>query len=500
MNKKKVLSTVRYVASTKPVFFLSEITAYFDDPMTVSRIYGIIRPELTRLGLTAKENAGDVEISRIVLPQPYLLNREEQERTEAFFTARSIPAALDRGIGCYLSKKVGKDWTDPAILERLRRAIVAQKDDYWKASHKRSLKYTKGYSVLGYLAYHFPVYFMQTERLLAKLARDGMLKNTMTILDAGTGPGVVPLAIADFYSRLDSARATVWSVERSEEHLEAFTFLAREFVKKSAGVEIMPPIKADLRDVNISHVPEKIDLLIFSNVLNELPDSTLDTRAGIVARLAERLAPDGSVLIIEPADEENATRMRSLTIALATYGLSIHAPCSFIWGTPCTAPRCWSFESAPAIRMTTVMEALARCEDSYRYVNTDIKYSYAVLRKDGQRRSTYRISPGSKFLRLSRIHLHVGKRVNVAGLKMSGELGDARNHVFKICDGTARTPVYAVLPSYHITPKNDLITSAPYGTVLELRNVLVRYNKGHDAYNLLVSRNTEIRIPDSGNR
>ena len=139
--------------------------------------------------LRQKKTPGDVEISRIVLPQPYLLNREEQERTEAFFTARSIPAALDRGIGCYLSKKVGKDWTDPAILERLRRAIVAQKDDYWKASHKRSLKYTKGYSVLGYLAYHFPVYFMQTERLLAKLARDGMLKNTMTILDAGTGPG-----------------------------------------------------------------------------------------------------------------------------------------------------------------------------------------------------------------------------------------------------------------------------------------------------------------------
>ena len=83
---------------------------------------------------------------------------------------------------------------------------------------------------------------------------------------------------------------------------------------------------------------------------------------------------------------------------------------------------------------------------------------------------------------------------------MSGELGDARNHVFKICDGTAKTPVYAVLPSYHITQKNDLITSTTYGTVLELRNVLVRYNKRHDAYNLLVSRNTEIRIPDTGNR
>jgi hypothetical protein len=50
-----------------------------------------------------------------------------------------------------------------------------------------------------------------------------------------------------------------------------------------------------------------------------------------------------------------------------------------------------------------------------------------------------------------------------------------------------------VLPSYHITPENDAITSASYGSVLELRNVLVRYNKAHDAYNLLVSRNTGIR-------
>jgi hypothetical protein len=52
--------------------------------------------------------------------------------------------------------------------------------------------------------------------------------------------------------------------------------------------------------------------------------------------------------------------------------------------------------------------------------------------------------------------------------------------------------VYAVLPSYRITPENREIVSAPYGSILELQNVLVRHNPKHDAYNLLVSRNTGI--------
>jgi SAM-dependent methyltransferase len=354
------------------------------------------------------------------------------------------------------------------------------------------LHYIKGYSVLGYLAYHFPVYFIQTEHLLLKIALDGLLKKSMTILDVGTGPGVVPLAIADFYSRLDDAQATIYSLERSEEHIEAFTYLRDAVVPKGDRVSIKSPIKTDIRSLDLTKLPEKIDLVIFSNVLNELPDATMDIRADIVAQISERLAPDGSILIVEPADEENATRMRSLTVALQKKGLSIFSPCSFIWGSTCTAPRCWSFETAPAIKLSRLMETLAHCEDSYRYVNTDIKYSYAILRKDGRKKENFRLPVGSKFLRLSKLHLHVGKRINVAGVKMSGELGDARSHVFKLCDGTAKTPVYAVLPSYHITPENDLITSAPYGSILELRNVLVRYNKTHDAYNLLVSRNTRV--------
>ena len=492
MIDKQLISTIKYVAGTKPVFLLSEIIPYLDEPLSVHQIHAILDPELKSMDLIAVKKGGDYEICRRRPSIPYIMNPEEKERLNTFLAGRSLPPRLEEGIEEYLTKKVGKEWSDPLITDRLRKAIVAQKDDYWRAAHTRSLKYTKGYSVLGYLAYHFPVYFMQAEYLIAMLAREGLLKESMTVLDVGTGPGVVPLAIADFYSRLDTAQAVIHSVERSEEHIEAFMYLREQFTKKGANASIKPPKKMDITSPDLAAIPENVDLMIFSNVLNELPDTTVDSRADVVAKLAGHLDPEGSILIVEPADEENAMRMRALTVALAAKGLNIYSPCTFIWGTPCTAPRCWSFETAPSIRLTRLMETLAHCEDSYRYVNTDIKYSYAILRKDGRKKEACRLPAGSKFLRLSKIHLHVGKRINVAGVKMSGELGDSRSHVYKICDGTARTPVYAVLPSYHITPENDTITQAPYGSILEMKGVLVRYNREHDAYNLLVSRNTEI--------
>jgi hypothetical protein len=89
----------------------------------------------------------------------------------------------------------------------------------------------------------------------------------------------------------------------------------------------------------------------------------------------------------------------------------------------------------------------------------------------------------------------VGKRITVVAAKMSEDLGDAETHIFRLCDGSAEKPVYAVLPAFHIMPSNRELGSAPYGTVLEIRNLLVRYNPAHDAYNLLVSRDSGVTIP-----
>ena len=51
MTGKQFLSTVKYVAGTKPAFLLSEIAAYLDEPLTVGQMYTVLQPHLAVLGL-----------------------------------------------------------------------------------------------------------------------------------------------------------------------------------------------------------------------------------------------------------------------------------------------------------------------------------------------------------------------------------------------------------------------------------------------------------------
>jgi aspartyl/asparaginyl-tRNA synthetase len=116
-----------------------------------------------------------------------------------------------------------------------------------------------------------------------------------------------------------------------------------------------------------------------------------------------------------------------------------------------------------------------------------------VLRHDKLSREKYRVPEKAKFARLSKMKDHVSKHINVVAAVMSGDLGDEKDHVFKLCDGTSAKQVYAVMPEYHASPENEALLKATYGQVVEIYGVLVRYNKDYDAYNLLVTRNTVVK-------
>ena len=138
------------------------------------------------------------------------------------------------------------------------------------------------------------------------------------------------------------------------------------------------------------------------------------------------------------------------------------------------------------------MEKIADTEDSYRYLNTDMKFSSVILRRNGITKHAY--SAKGKFMALSNMKKHIGKHINVAASVMSGNLGDEKTYVFKICDGTASAPCYAVMPAYHMSENNRELFNAGYGDIVEIFGTLVRENKEQSSFNLLITRNTIVRI------
>ncbi|WP_292366082.1 MULTISPECIES: small ribosomal subunit Rsm22 family protein [unclassified Methanoculleus] len=413
-----------------------------------------------------------------------------RERQLAFFEKPEVPDYIQRIVESYIEKKTAKSWDDPVVLDRMRNTILAQKSRYWK---EKRVSYRKAYQVLGYLAYHAPVYLVQFEHILWQVIDRGLAKPRMRILDLGTGPGVVPLAVIDLFGRVRSGSAEIYAVERSEEHLEAYNALVpAAAAARGNAVRVEKPIRADIGALEAGDLPDRIDLMVFSNVLNELRHLDIERRADLVVSLAERLAPDGTIIVVEPADLANSTAMRRTVRAIADRGLTIYSPCSFIRGTACNPARCWTFEQKGDIRPTRLMERLASGKGGYRFMNVDIKYSSALLRRDAKTQHAYRVPPGAKFARLSHLRRHRDKKINVVAALMSGNLGDNRTKVYKVCDGTPADPVYAVVPATLRGTNRDALEGLAYGDIVHLYGVFVRFNRDHDAYNLVVLPGTRI--------
>jgi hypothetical protein len=227
--------------------------------------------------------------------------------------------------------------------------------------------------------------------------------------------------------------------------------------------------------------------------MNELVSESKEEKAAIISTFSRLLATGGCLLIAEPADYTNSTRLRTAVNAALGPELQLHSPCTCIRGGRCHADTCWSFIEQPPVQPTHLMRALSGADESFRFQNTDIKYSYAVLVNDQRRRHQCTLPKRAPFHSFSTLLKYTGKRVNVVGSVMSGDLGDRRTHVFLFCDGSSSRPVYAVLPHHAITRDNRSLLSAPYATIMELRQVLVRLNRKHQAINLLVSRTSHAR-------
>jgi SAM-dependent methyltransferase len=464
-----------------------EVVSPESDPVTF--LTGLL-PDLSRLRLSWRRDSGDFLIFRHPPTDPFVPGKKDLREAESRLAGGGIPEDFQRLMEEYIEKKTGKPWNDPTTLQRIRASVMQQKSQYWKEGEKRKIGYRKGYAVLGYLAYHAPVTLVQFQYLYLKLLSEHLIPRQARILDAGTGPGIVPLAISDLLRNLPGSSADIYAIERSEEFIEAFCSLVPAFPQIPDTVTIHRPVRGDLTDAGALLLPSSLDLIVMQNVLNELPGDT-GAKARVIESLSRLLTPEGCLVVLEPADLDNSTNLRRVVNAALGKDLMIRDPCRLLRSGRCLQGSCWSFMEKPSIRPTRLMRALSGNQEAYRFENTDIKFSYAVLVRDRKKLCSYTIPRDAPVLPLSSLRHHENRRVNLTAAVMSGDIGDSKNHVFLVCDGTATA--YAILPRYHVTPDNKALLSAPYSSVYQFRQVLVRYNRKHKAFNLFLSRNSMVR-------
>ncbi len=493
MNLRELLSLAKYLASSRAEFALSEMNQYLSRKYGERELYDILKPHFFDLDLFCDANYKCTKIAKLPLPSDENVVRE----LEALFKNPRLPARVEKLINSYIERSCGKDWHTGERGLLIRENIVKQKEEYWKRAE--SSQYPK-IRIISYLLYHFPVYFCSFQYMLLELFRGGLPTNKMSILDAGAGPGTITLSTLDFMGKLQEIYSRnkidvkmnirIDSIEKAPENIDCYNELTSFYLsglkQENTNITINEPVRSS---VEAAPVPLNIDLMVFSNVLAEM-DAPPKERADIVERLASG-SKNPTMVIIEPADLDNSKALRVTQHALVTKGFTVYSPCSFIWGLECSVENCWSFQEAGNIRAPDFMEKIANTGEFYRYINTDMKFSFVILRKDGMAKQKY-LAKG-KFMRLSNLKKHIGKRINIAVSVMSGNIGDEKTFVYKVCDGTASLPCYAVLPAYHISDNNRMLFEAGYGGIVEIYGTLVRENKALSSYNLLVMRNTIVR-------
>jgi hypothetical protein len=132
----------------------------------------------------------------------------------------------------------------------------------------------------------------------------------------------------------------------------------------------------------------RFDLVLAGNVLSEL-DVGLPAPARVerhaellLGWLAQRLAPDGSLVVVEPALRDRTRHLHRVRDVLAARGATVFAPC--LHASPCPAlarETDWCHEDLP-VDLPPWLALVARAAGLR---HEGLTFSYVVLRGDGRR-------------------------------------------------------------------------------------------------------------------
>jgi SAM-dependent methyltransferase len=209
-------------------------------------------------------------------------------------------------------------------LERAGEALLSLQRGLTGERRLAGAGYMEETELLGaYLLYYWPVSYMQVSLAASRLAFAA--GRPLRILDLGSGPGPASAALLD---SLAPRQVELCLADGSEKALG----LARSILEGGA----VRPLRLETRVLDLEKTAEPdlpagpFDLIVASHLLNELwrgAPARLALRQGLLEAAASRLAPGGSLLLIEPALLETSRELLALRDRLLARGFRILSPC-----------------------------------------------------------------------------------------------------------------------------------------------------------------------------
>lgn len=249
----------------------------------------------------------------------------------------------------------------------------------------------------AYLAYFYPVNLAKVQVLLEELSPALCWRpnaRVARVLDLGCGPGTGIMGVLDWAASnglLENGRLECVAVDRSRQALMTCRELWNRYTERSgpqqAGLQSMHcDVQHSWRSaIEQSRGVSDYDLIIMQNVVSELfvgvPDR-IQRRADMVLGALDILSDNGTMMLIEPALQDSSRELHQVrNRLLETTACTVYSPC--LHEAPCPAlanPDDWCHEER-AWNPPTWIQAI---DKEVGFIKDALKFSYILLRKDGQ--------------------------------------------------------------------------------------------------------------------
>lgn len=465
--EQDIIDVAKYLRNVRPLD-PDEITEYVSEPAHPGYIRQTLREHAFELEIVERSDGTFIPIQNEPISVPFQGVSKFPEKWASIFEE-------------YLTETYGREWWHGTTGDNLRNHIDNLKVAYFGGELvEYSIDVANSYAL-----YHLPDYYATIQYVIDELVTHGLITQKLTIADIGAGVGGPLLGIHDY--------------------LPSETLVSYDAIEPSSASTILERFTKETNSNFSVHIHtqtaqqfqpnQTYDLLCFINVLSELTNPV-----EVVEKYLDHLKSDGTLIAIEPADKQTAISLRSIErrILEDRDEITVFGPTLRLWPDSKPSDKGWSFTRKPSLERPSFQEKLDTGVSQNntirpdagdgRYVNTDVQYSYVLVRLDGVRKYDFEPDP-SQVEKMANSAKFVTERMNFVGIKLSPNIGST-NPVFKISDGSETVDHYAVVVKK--TALNESLLFVEYGTILQFENVLVLWNAEEQGYNLVVDAESSV--------